>query len=376
MATPMNSSVPKLPTPQAEAIHHTHGVRVIEDVGALRRAVVTLATRCLPERVGDAALAATELATNLVRHTTSGGYVLYREVADGFELLAVDAGPGMGNRAFVAGRDRAAEIARRTDMGFTLATTGGEGDLGPGRLPGAGLGVGLSSVERLATTFDLYSSRPGDTVVLARITHGLPRRSWCRFGGLNLALGDAAESGDCFTVALDQSLAALIVDGLGHGPAAAEASATAAKIFGNDPFGDLGSYVAKAHEAMRATRGGVLAVCSVDPNLGRLRYAGVGNITGRVFNGEQHQSLASRDGVLGTRAPSPPVQVVETPWLPGSTLVMATDGLRTDWDLSAYPGLMGHDPVVIAATLHRDQSRGADDVAVLVIEDLRTPAGA
>jgi hypothetical protein len=37
---------------------------------------------------------------------------------------------------------------------------------------------------------------------------------------------------------------------------------------------------------------------------------------------------------------------------------------------------MGHDPVVIAATLHRDQGRGADDVAVLVIEDLRTPAGA
>jgi anti-sigma regulatory factor (Ser/Thr protein kinase) len=376
MAALTNSSSRQPPSPQTEAIHHTHAVRVTEDVGALRRAVVTLATRCLPRRVGDAALAATELATNLVRHTTSGGYILFREVADGLELLAVDSGPGIGDRAFVAGRDRAAQIAGRIDTGFTLATASAKGDLGRGRLPGAGLGVGLSSVERLATTFDLYSSRPGGTVVLARIATGLPRRTWCRFGGLNLAFGDAAESGDCFSVALDQSLAAMIVDGLGHGPPAAEASSAAAKVFGNDPFGDLASYVAKAHEAMRATRGGVLAVCSVDPNSGRLRYAGVGNITGRVLNGEQHQSLTSRDGVLGTRAPSPRVQVVETPWLPGATLVMATDGLRTGWDPGAYPGLVGHDPVVVAATLHRDQGRRADDVAVLVIEDLRTPARA
>jgi hypothetical protein len=55
---------------------------------------------------------------------------------------------------------------------------------------------------------------------------------------------------------------------------------------------------------------------------------------------------------------------------------MATDGLRTGWDPGAYPGLVGHDPVVVAATLHRDQGRRADDVAVLVIEDLRTPARA
>jgi hypothetical protein len=45
---------------------------------------------------------------------------------------------------------------------------------------------------------------------------------------------------------------------------------------------------------------------------------------------------------------------------------MHSDGLGTRWDLERYPGIRSKHPSVIAAILHRDFSRGRDDVTVLV----------
>ena len=45
---------------------------------------------------------------------------------------------------------------------------------------------------------------------------------------------------------------------------------------------------------------------------------------------------------------------------------MHSDGLRSGWDLSAYPGVARRDPLVTAALLIRDFERGRDDVSVVV----------
>jgi anti-sigma regulatory factor (Ser/Thr protein kinase) len=69
-------------------------------VGEVRRTVARMAqTLALSEsRRGDASIAATELATNLVRHARHGR-VLLQVIAQGasgwLELLSVDDGPGM-----------------------------------------------------------------------------------------------------------------------------------------------------------------------------------------------------------------------------------------------------------------------------------------
>ena len=49
-----------------------------------------------------------------------------------------------------------------------------------------------------------------------------------------------------------------------------------------------------------------------------------------------------------------------------ASLVLHSDGLTDKWDLGDYPGLTGHAPVVIAATLLRDAARRRDDAAILV----------
>ena len=337
-----------------DAAHRRHAIRDGEDVGALRRTVTSLATTCTGIRAGDAALIATELATNIVRHATGGGEVLLRRVTGGIELLAIDRGPGMD------------QVTRLGHPGSPRPAR----PVGPVRA-GAGLSVGLASVARLATTFDLYSSPPEGTVVLARLLGYQPGHRWCRWGGVNVAVGEDEQSGDRWAVAANGTLAALVVDGLGHGALAAAASEAAVSVFGDEPLTDVAAYVATAHRAMLGTRGAVLGICAIDPARQLLRYAGVGNIAGRVLTNGAGQGLLSRDGTLGTQLPVPRTEVVQHQWSPGATLILASDGIRSTWNPLAYPGLLGHDPAVVAATLLRDHERGSDDATVLVVQDLR-----
>ena len=60
------------------------------------------------------------------------------------------------------------------------------------------------------------------------------------------------------------------------------------------------------------------------------------------------------------------VQEFSFPWNGNNILVMHSDGLATRWDLHSYPGIWNKPPGTIAAILHRDFSRGRDDVTVLV----------
>jgi anti-sigma regulatory factor (Ser/Thr protein kinase) len=135
--------------------HQLIGVRAQEDVGAARRAVTRMAAALPGNRAGEAELAATELATNLVRHTTSGGYLLLRPVGGAIELLAVDRGPGMPPGSLPA-------AVRQ-----------------PAASRGGGLGIGLPAVRRLSAVFDCYSGS-GGTIVLARLHGAAPRftTSW------------------------------------------------------------------------------------------------------------------------------------------------------------------------------------------------------
>lgn len=357
-----------------QAPHRRHEVRVAEDVGALRRGVAATARGLRALRPGVAELVATELGTNLVRHTTAGGYVLWRRAGDGIELLAVDHGPGLRPGGVPAWA---------LPSGYAPAPR-------PSR--GGGLGAGLAGVRRMASEFDCYAA-PGGTVILARVgpPDGTAGAAW-RWGAVNVPVGGAGESGDAWAVLAGPRLAALVVDGLGHGPAAAVAARAAVAEFARrferrlpgeaaGPYGSPGSrrdggagvegLVAGINEAMRGTRGGVIGFCLVEPRRGELTFAGVGNVTGRVFGAGAAQSLLGRGGTLGTQVRAPSAHPVTCRWAPGATLVLVSDGITGRWDPLAYPGLLRRHPAVVAATLQRDHGRGTDDATVLVVQDAR-----
>ncbi|WP_324788777.1 SpoIIE family protein phosphatase [Streptomyces sp. H51] len=319
-----------------------------EDVGALRRSVARLSAAQTGLRPGTAELVATELGTNLVRHAHPGGYVLVRRAGDGIELLSVDSGPGMTGSVLAPAADDA--VPART---------------GPFR--GGGLNAGLRVVRRNAVEFDWYSTRRG-TVVYARLGSAAPDPDarW-RFGGVNVPYGGDGESGDAWTVAPGPALAALVVDGLGHGSGAAAASRAAVTAFERHPVTDLERFVRQAHEAMRGTRGGVLGTCLIDAGRGELSYAAVGNITGRVYTGARSVHLLDRPGTLGTHLPVPGTRIQRCPWEPGSALVLVSDGIRSGWNLEEHPLLTRRHPAIVAAVVQRDFGRPTDDATVLVV---------
>ncbi|MFJ6391101.1 SpoIIE family protein phosphatase [Streptomyces sp. NPDC091972] len=310
-----------------------------------------------------AALVATELGTNLVKHA-GGGRVVINLTAPAdtlaadvpcVQIVSLDHGPGIDNVA-AAMRD-----------GHTTASSS--------------LGAGLGTCRRVSSEFDLHS-RPGrGTVAVARITParspGGPRprevrsRTGTRAGGITTSLAHAEHSGDAFSrVRSGRRLTLMLVDGLGHGDKAAEASTAAVEELRRCADLPPTEMLRRLHAALRATRGAAVGVAQLDEEAGRLSFAGVGNIGARLRADGEWQPLVSHPGIVGAHFPAT-VPLRESAWTPDSLLVLHSDGLPSRWVPPADPRLGTHDPAVVAAVVLRDAGSAArplrDDASVAVL---------
>jgi anti-sigma regulatory factor (Ser/Thr protein kinase) len=296
--------------------------------------------------LGRAALAATELSTNLVKYAKRGRIAVswFEEgSSSGLQLIALDHGPGFENFQASA-RD--------------------------GHSSGGSLGIGLGAIMRTADVFDMYSVEPAGSVFLARICVKAIKP---RILAGSLLLGSRAdpklgqtECGDAWGYKQAGRWQRIcVIDGLGHGPLAARASAEAVRVFNTCPEADTPvDILMKAHTALKSTRGAVMAVIAIDTLAGVAFFAGVGNIAGVIFGANKPQHLVSIDGTVGYNVRA--FRQHEYAWGPDSTLVMNTDGFGSRWNLSKLPGLLRRHPALIAAVLHRDFSRDIDDSTVVV----------
>lgn len=284
---------------------------------------------------GRVAIVATELGNNLLQHG-GGGELLLQPILTGnttlIELLAIDRGRGMHNI---------------------------ESCLADGYSTGGTAGTGLGAVRRLAE-FDLYSVADGGTVVMARVG----ARAAGRFGAVSVPVAGESECGDSWRLATDGHItAALVVDGLGHGPLAAQAAHCSTSMFGETPFDAPKLLIERMHRSLAGTRGAAAACARTDAQ-GQLSYAGVGNISAALITYEKSQGLASHNGTLGLRMPR--LQQFEYLRTPGSMVVMHSDGVSSRWDLARRAGLLHRHPATVAAVLYRDHARARDDATVLV----------
>jgi len=155
-----------------------------------------------------------------------------------------------------------------------------------------------------------------------------------------------------------------VADGLGHGPMAATASSAAARVFAGGGEAPLDRILEDAHGALRPTRGAAAALARIHAALGRVDFVGVGNIAGTIVHEDSARKTVSLPGIVGHEMRK--LQIFSYPWDASSVLVMHSDGLSANWSASSYPGLMQHEPAVIAAVLYRDHCRGTDDATVVV----------
>jgi phosphoserine phosphatase RsbX len=144
------------------------------------------------------------------------------------------------------------------------------------------------------------------------------------------------ESGDrAIAVDHDGDLALLgVIDGLGHGAAAATAAERAAEMLSRAPADPLDVLIGSCHRELASTRGAAITLAQIDLHADLLRWMGVGNVratlVARESNGMETRSSARLlGGIVGYQLPDLP-QPESIPIRPGHLLVVASDGIADD----------------------------------------------
>lgn len=316
-----------------------------------RRAILDLARRTefSDTQAEKAALIATELGTNLIKHGKGGELFLYATCHDpdlrALHLVAVDKGPGMANV--------------RECLSDGYSTVGSRG-------------TGLGAIRRVSDDFDLYSQAGHGTVVWARLWSSSPPSK----PGMMMDIGSVCRPkrgeevcGDHWNVVNQHSRwQFLVADGLGHGPQASEASTRAAHIFETAKNRGLPDLLQAIHAGLRSTRGAAVSIADIEVGRDLVRFAGVGNVAGEVLLSTGTRSMVSLNGTAGAEMRK--VTEFTYPWSNEAVLTMHSDGLSSRWNIDQYPGLLNRSPTVIAGVLYRDHDRGYDDVTVVVAKQV------
>lgn len=316
-------------------------------VGEARRRATTLAGHLTfdEEEAGEVALVVTELATNVIRHGKGGELLLQliqRGGVEGIEVVGLDRGPGM-------------DFARSSQDGFS---TGGSS------------GFGLGAIRRKSARMDVHSDERGTVIAVELFprSRGAIEDPKVDAAGLSVPHPSEQVCGDAWAVeCFGARVMVCVVDGLGHGVGAANASKEAIAAFRAAAGRPVLEVMERLHAALRSTRGAAAAVADLRRDERRLSYCGVGNICATLVEPGTQASLVSMNGTLGHGTPR--LQEFSYPAPAGAVLVMHSDGLTNHWSLSRYAGGLRRAAAVISGLLYRDFSRGRDDVTVVTVKE-------
>jgi len=298
------------------------------------------------KRTGEIDIVVSELASNIVKHSGTGE-LLYRLSKENdeplFEILCIDGGPGIQ------------DVAHSMKDGVSTTNT---------------LGQGMGSILRLSNFSQTYSLEDWGTIVYSRIYNDqekkLPREKVI-IRCLNVAKPGEHVSGDSCAYRSDGDTTFVFTgDGLGHGPHAKEAVDAAVQSFMQSQEIQPSGIVKEMNQNVKKTRGLVGTVAVLDHASRQWQLCGVGNIHSRICQGLEYKNYICNNGIIGLNIPSR----LENMLLPAEKyqqLIMASDGIRTRWDLLKYPAILKYDPMILAAAIYKDHARRTDDMTVFIL---------
>jgi negative regulator of sigma-B (phosphoserine phosphatase) len=179
------------------------------------------------------------------------------------------------------------------------------------------------------------------------------------------------ESGDRYWAgAVANGMMFAVIDGLGHGRAAATASDIAIATLEQHVGDPLIELLRRCHEALRGTRGVAMSLAVFNTEDAMLTWIGVGNVEGTLLRraGLPSDKLLLRNGVVGIHLPT--LREGELPVKPGDILTMVTDGVTDERPLRvAMDGRIES----MAHGILSSAGKGTDDALVLVARYRGTP---
>jgi negative regulator of sigma-B (phosphoserine phosphatase) len=188
---------------------------------------------------------------------------------------------------------------------------------------------------------------------LDRGAAGAPMPGESRSGDVGVFAGTAAGGLAC------------LIDGLGHGPEAADAAERCAQVVRANAQAPGAELLQLCHAALLDTRGVVMTAAWFDLQRSTLSWAGVGNVDARLVRaGPQRREDVALvfGGVIGYRMPR--VRVATMPLARGDVLVMITDGIES----AISPALAGRGSAqALAERILAMHGKGTDDALALVV---------
>jgi hypothetical protein len=156
-----------------------------------------------------------------------------------------------------------------------------------------------------------------------------------------------------------------VLDGLGHGAAAADAADRAARVLSENRAEPLDVLMVLCHRAMADTRGAAISLALFDEG-DRVRWLGVGNVESQVLTAgpaglKVHATVLLTAGIVGYRLPSN-LQPQSVSVRPGDLLLMSTDGIVTE---SAARIDLSKSTADITADILARHAKDTDDALVL-----------
>ena len=170
---------------------------------------------------------------------------------------------------------------------------------------------------------------------------------------------------------LDGGTLLAVLDGAGHGAAAAEAAEAGRAILERHAGLPLARLFRTCHDGLRGTRGVAMSAALLSAAGDQITWLGVGSVEAVVWRLDpralpRREHLMLRGGLVGCQMPIP--FEASQPLAPGDLVVLATDGVRGDY----LPLLNGDDPPQrIAERILERHATGQDDALVLVARTRR-----
>jgi phosphoserine phosphatase RsbX len=158
---------------------------------------------------------------------------------------------------------------------------------------------------------------------------------------------------------------ACLIDGLGHGPEAADAAETCADVVRANADAAPQDLLDRCHEALLDSRGAVMTAAWFDLERFTVAWAGVGNVDARLVRvgPDPREDVALVfGGVIGYRMPQ--VRVATRDLARGDVLVMITDGIEA----AISPALAGGGGAqAMADRIFAMHGKGTDDALAVVV---------